>query len=258
MTEHRNTGFTLIELIAVVVILSIIGALGFGFVASTLESYNTTINRGKLAAKGRAALERMARQIRAAVPNSVRVNGQCVEFLPVAGGGNYIGELPDINNGASASATIATATHSVDFGTARYVVVGGLLETDIYGSTPGSLATLSTRSANSLTLSAVKVWERNSIRSRFFLADDPQAFCINGANLEFYESYLEPSSSNGNPIGEASATVSLLSENVAEDTPFTLSPGSEDRNAVLTINISFTEGADTIALSHEVFIRNVP
>ena len=71
--HSNNRGFTLIELIAVIVMLSIMGTFSVRFIVSTLDNYNRTIDRGKLVGHGRQALERMTRQLRAAIPNIVRV-----------------------------------------------------------------------------------------------------------------------------------------------------------------------------------------
>lgn len=91
----KAMGFTLVELIAVIVILGIVSALGSGFLISISDSYHKAQMRAKLIAKGRVVTEQISRQLRIAVPNSLRVSasGNCVEFFPSVAGANYIGEL---------------------------------------------------------------------------------------------------------------------------------------------------------------------
>jgi MSHA biogenesis protein MshO len=251
---RAQSGFTLIEMITVIVVLAIIGSLSFGFVANTMESYIATVEHGKLVTKGRAALERMARQLRGAAPNSLRITGNCVEFLPVAGGGNYISDVPDSANGASASSVIATAPHQVSLWTAQYVLIGAMDETEIY-DTQVSLADLSSRDSTSLTLSSAKSWQRNSLNKRFYLVDDPQAFCVTSGNLVYHASgYGTPYTSTGIPGGSGD----LLAEGVSVAAAYTLSPGTEDRNTILSFSFDFTEGGEGITLNQEVLIRNVP
>ena len=112
----RQSGFSLIEFITVIVILSIVSMLGAGFVITSVQSYDRVAQRSKLIGSGRQALERITRQLRASLPYSLRLSGDasglCVEFMPVVGGGNYIGpdydsngsidqeELPTMANGA--------------------------------------------------------------------------------------------------------------------------------------------------------------
>jgi MSHA biogenesis protein MshO len=250
------TGFTLIEMITVIVVLSIISTIGFTFVRSTMESYNTTINRGKLITKGRLVLERITRQIRAAVPNSVRVVNNCVEFLPIAGGGNYTGVVADIANGIDASVVpvIPTVSHAVDFGSALYVVIGGLSESELYSATPVSLATLSSRTTTSLTLSAPKTWQRNSLNKRFFLADNPEFFCQVGAQLQYFNNDADtPYNSSGSPTGSGD-----IVSNGVTSVSFALSSGTEDRGTTMAIAVTFAEGGESVVLNQEVYIRNVP
>src|SRR6188768_3006752 len=93
-----QSGFTLIELITVIVILSILASIGTGFVVSATESYQRTQTRALLVNTARQALERMTRQLRIALPYSVRItnNGSCIEFMPIAAGGNYLEPVADL------------------------------------------------------------------------------------------------------------------------------------------------------------------
>jgi prepilin-type N-terminal cleavage/methylation domain-containing protein len=57
-------GFTLIEIIVVIVILSIVAAISIKFVADSLRIYTMTVNQKTLFDEGKLALERMCRDIR--------------------------------------------------------------------------------------------------------------------------------------------------------------------------------------------------
>lgn len=257
--RSTNRGFTLIELIAVIVMLSIIGTFSVRFIASTIDNYNRTIDRGKLVSHGRQALERMTRQLRAAVPNSVRVTNanQCVEFLPIAGGGNYIGELPDVNNNAAAQSTINSGGYQVTFGSARYVYVAALSAIEIYsGSAVSTIVSgAEDHSDNTLSLSVAHQFLRNSISNRFFLADNPAAFCVVANQLRYYSSYATPSTTTGIPGGVGS----LMAQGVGSNgSPFTLSASTEVRNSLLAMRLTFTRNSETVALNQELLIRNVP
>ncbi len=60
----QNRGFTLIEIIIVIVILSIISAISIKFVVDSLRIYTMTVNQKTLFDEGKLALERMCRDIR--------------------------------------------------------------------------------------------------------------------------------------------------------------------------------------------------
>ena len=118
------SGFTLVELVTVLVILGIVSAIGSSFVISTTDSYNQVQERTKLTSRGRLAIEQMARQLRIAVPNSIRVSGtgNCVEFLPVVAGVRYINDVPDEENGMLSTSSITTFNFSLGLGSANHVV----------------------------------------------------------------------------------------------------------------------------------------
>ena len=251
-------GFTLIELVAVIVILSIVAVLGSKFVVDSTKSYHSTQTRSRLVNTGRQAVERMSRQLRIALPNSVRitnvgVGSACVEFMPIASGGNYISAVPDTVNLAAASAVINVSPHTIDFGTAQYVSTGAMSSAEIYGVSPVSRATLSSRTAISLNLTAAKSWQRNSIKRRFYLLNAPQAFCVVANQLRFYENQDATSASVN--IGSA---YSMLADNVTAAAPFSLTAGSENNNVNVLFNITFTSSGESIAFNQSVMIRNVP
>ncbi len=251
----KQRGFSLIELITVVVILAIVAVIGTSFIISSTENYQTTQTRALLVNTGRAALERMTRQLRVVLPHSVRVTngGNCVQFLPIAGGGTYLNPVPDQNNGAPASGSISTSIHQVEFGSAEYLSIGALASNELYGAGPASLATVTAQNSTQVSF-ASKVWARNSLSRRFYLLDDPQAFCLFGGELRFYEN-LDITSNSVN----TGANYDLLSRNAqAAGNPFELSSGSEDRNVNVTLRIGFFEGGEGVSFDQQVFIRNVP
>ena len=250
----QQSGFTLIELVTVVVILAIVTTFGTGFIISTMESYTDTQDRSKLINRSRQAIEQTTRRIRGAAPNSIRITngGNCLEFLPLASGGNYINPVPDTANGAPASNSIATAPHTIDFGTARYVLIGAQSPAEIYGG--AAIATLAANTPTLLTLSSNKTWLRNSPARRFFLTDDPQAICLSGNDLRHYTGYASPLSSTGTPGGSGT----LMADNASSATPFAFEAGTETRGAVVVIDLIFTEGDQRVPIRQEVFVRNAP
>jgi prepilin-type N-terminal cleavage/methylation domain-containing protein len=64
MFSKSQRGFTLIEIIVVIVILSIVSAISIKFLADSLRIYTMTVNQKTLFDEGKLALERMCRDIR--------------------------------------------------------------------------------------------------------------------------------------------------------------------------------------------------
>ncbi len=86
-------GFTLIELVTVIVILGIVGLGISSFMGNTMLLFAGSVEREQLMNEGRFAVTRMQREMARAVPNSFRIAGNsgvhCVEFTPVVWPASY-------------------------------------------------------------------------------------------------------------------------------------------------------------------------
>ena len=86
----RQRGFTLVELVMVIVIMGVIGAVVAVFMRSPIDAYFDSNRRAALTDTADTAVRRISRDVRKALPNSVRVpNPQCLEFIPTRTGGRY-------------------------------------------------------------------------------------------------------------------------------------------------------------------------
>lgn len=255
-----QVGFTLVELIFVLVILGLVGAIGSSFMVDTMDMYQRTSNRVKLMQKGRVALEQMSRYVRAAVPNSVRVSssGKCLEFVPAITGGYYLNPLPDSENGGTAASSVAISPLSYSGSAATQLIVAPLTSADIYtAASTSARASVSVVGANSITLSGAKLFARNSPARRYYLAANPKRFCLLSGSLYRYSGYgfLTATLDDSNPGGSADLMLNQLNQSASN---FSLSAGSEQRNTAIGIQLSLTAGTETVVLRHQVLVRNVP
>ena len=254
----RQSGFTLIEIITVLVILAIVASISTQFVVDSLDSYRTAQIRSRLLGKSRLALEQITRYARGAVPNSVRVSasGNCVELMPMAAGLYYQGALADANNNAPISSSAEISQASFDLDAPRHLIVSPWFSGEIYSSAmPSARANYLGISGSLVSFSAHR-FLRNSPHHRLYLGDDPVRFCLRNGNLQFHKGY-----SVSTVLGDADpgGNSALLATNVSSAAQaFALSAGSENRNASLDLNLRFSEGAIAVTLNQTILVRNVP
>ena len=97
--RQHSRGFTLIELTLVIVIAGVLAATIAVFMRPAIDSYISSGSRAELTDQADTALRRMLRDIRLAVPNSVRSPGsQCVEVVPTASGGRLRMQADTMND----------------------------------------------------------------------------------------------------------------------------------------------------------------
>jgi len=95
----RAHGFTLVELIIVLVIAAVIATSLAVFLKPAIDAYVGSRVRADLSDQADTALRRIVRDVRRAVPNSVRVpNAQCVEVVPTTTGGRYRMAADSVND----------------------------------------------------------------------------------------------------------------------------------------------------------------
>lgn len=111
------SGFTLVELIMVIVITGIIAGVVAVFITRPVTAYIDTARRAELTENADSALRRIARDLRTALPNSVRVVAvgtvSYLEFIPTRGGGRYRQSPTATGSGDSLDFSVADGAFDV-------------------------------------------------------------------------------------------------------------------------------------------------
>lgn len=90
---RHDAGFTLIEMVMVIVLMGVVGSMVAVFMKTPVDSYFDSARRAAMADEADTTLRRMAREIRGALPNSLRqTTTSCIEFIPVKATARYRAE----------------------------------------------------------------------------------------------------------------------------------------------------------------------
>lgn len=90
---HRTAGVTMVEVIIAIVITGILAGILTVFISKPIQGYLDSVRRAELTDQADVALRRMTRDIRLALPNSLRVTTTAtttyIEFIMTSAGGRY-------------------------------------------------------------------------------------------------------------------------------------------------------------------------
>lgn len=101
---RRAAGFTLVELILVIVLIGIIGGVLTLQLKPAIQSYLLVKQRAAMSNQADSALRRIVTDVRSAVPNSLRLSSDtCLELVPTGDGGRFR-TAPHTGTPAAASA----------------------------------------------------------------------------------------------------------------------------------------------------------
>ena len=279
---RNSKGFTLIELITVVIILGVASAGIAAFVRSSMQTYIDVSTREQLLTESRFAIERLKREIANAVPNSVRITGNtsyhCLEFVPINWATVYT-RLPAPGNltmDVVALHDINDVPYSLPTGD-NFAVVYPTRSEDVYDATrskrvnvtacsddgDGNCNTLDD-SDDVVQLTVTGQFAQSSPASRVYLVDRAVSFCVYQNKLIRYENDIitnQLGAFPGLPVLAEHVANSLSSNpvgNPAEDDPFRIVSTSLQSNAIVEVRLRFVDNGEQIAYQQEIHVANVP
>lgn len=271
MILMRARGVTLVELVVVIVVIGILAGVGALVLVPAYEAYFASQARAQLADTADSAIRRMVRDVRLALPNSVRVNGQFMEFLITKNGGRYRAANDAADPGRdpldfSAADDGFDTLGSLQPGTDQQVVIGefvaihnlGIAGADAYEAAQPNIAPIAGIAAvtggNRITFNPAKQFALESPGRRFFVVAGPVTYGCAGGNLVRWSGYaIQPGQPTPPPgTGQVLATGVTGCDFTYSNQTAQLSRG------LVTIRLSLTRNNETVVLYHQAHVNNVP
>jgi len=257
--KHKQLGFTLVELVTVIILLGVVGTFSSRFIADNVVLYQSSVNQNERLNDARFVINRMSKELDSAIAFSVRVDGSCMSFVPFNAAGQYINNVamenpielimdPITRAGSGAVNTFdgqhlsVLTTNSDEFYSSPFGDT--LAEISSYTRASGAVATVGLDTA--LTL--------DSAVSRYFIAENKVRYCLLAGQLRRSQVLLTESF----PLPISTSGV-LMADNLAAGSSMSLTNASQFSNAILELDFRFLLRDDSeIQFEHQVVMTNVP
>ena len=274
-------GFTLIEMVMVIVIMGVVGGMVAVFMKSPIDAYFASARRAAMTDVADTTVRRIARDIRRALPNSLQTpTSQCIEFIATKAGARY--RESDISPGDGTALDFASVDNQFnmlgsndELHPDQRLAAGDVLVVYNLGI-PGSDAY---QQDNTATVTAVgtpttspsvetPITTTTSRTTTLLLASDSKRFHVVPAQ-ENIVSYV---CSGGNlfrttraldalgavtPSATCPVNGALLARNLSLCS-FDYSGSDLARNALVRLVIQITESQETVSLQQEIHMSNTP
>ncbi len=280
-------GFTLVELIITITITGIVVSFAAFFIAAPIRGFTDQTRRAELVDSAESTLRRMGRDIRRALPNTIRTTTSgsitALEILSAVEGVRYrAGPPPGAANarliftaadGAFNSIGVFKAITKPFSSTTHYLSV---FNVGIAGANAYELSNVITPAGTQIDIdAAAEAGEDNvllspsfqfafpSPRQRIYLVDTPVSFLCDTAtgNLTRYAGYAiatnQADRDSDAELLAAGAVAALLSDNLTA-CGFTYTPGTAQRAGMVTMSLNVAEAGETVVLLQQVHVDGTP
>ena len=287
----RQSGFTLVEIIIVIAIMGIIGGLSTLIIGRSLDAYAALERRENLQTSIRLAIERMSRELRHALPNSICVSnsdgGPCIvgsgsrfHFIPVRDSGRYQDRpgaytapppiqrdrLPVSPLSRNRFDVLSTnGANRLNTAAGDWTVVYNLNNTDVYSGINNvrhRINAVIQKDINNTGTTSDDIDQIQFTANVSFANHSPsRRFHIieNDVVTLFYldGTDLKRDTTSFAAPNTPTLQTRLLMQNVQACT-FTFTPGAPQRAGLLRIDITVAEQGETIQVIHDAHVYNTP
>ncbi len=294
---RRRWAFSLIELVIVLVITGVLAIMASTLIRRPIEGQRDLVRRARLVDLAGQSLGRMSRELRLAVPNTVRITGggSTMELLVGRDGGRYR-RAPGINDpggpnevdhtadsdwqsfGDDSEFNVITRFAHLAFSYGAPLPSGTRLAiyptgTSLYSEaasnsspariTPDSLSITITDDGDEehIVLSAPHRFSLESPSQRIYVVEGPVTYHCDPAagTLTRYDAYAITSTQPSDPgSSPLSGGNSALVVDQVERCAFSYTPGTPERAGLVTIALAISEQGERVSLLQQIHVENAP
>lgn len=264
----RQRGFTLVEMIVSIVIAGVLVSLVSMFGRNQIDAYLDVSNRAQLADEADTALRRIGRDLQSGLPNSVRQNGNFLEFVPIRDAGRYraepdstgTGDILDFSSNTDSSFAVLGPGVTVAAGDQLVIFNLGQPGSDVYaGTSSRAISTTAGSNKTSLqyTLGPLGQFPLASPQHRFQIVGGPVTYqCDLAARALVRHSGYTISASQ--PTSFGTGTTSAVLANDVTTCSFIYLPGVLQRNGLVAVRLALTRNNETVELLYQIDVLNTP
>lgn len=270
-------GVTLIELIVVIAITGILAAAVAVFIRRPVEGYIDAVRRAELSDIADTALRRITRDLRTALPNSIRVTAAggvtYLEYLQTSGGGRYRSDVDSGGGGDPLNFAAVDATFNV-IGPMPTLAAGdsiviynmnwdpAIATANAYSGDNRQLVNVGASTATTITLNAAWRFPYASPGRRFQVVQHPVTYACDpvGGGVRRVAGYAiqaaQPSSIAAAPLSTAPSNTLLA--NSITDCSFVYVAGATQRTGVVSLSLQVEQAGEKVRLFQQVHVNNAP
>jgi MSHA biogenesis protein MshO len=264
MKHSISRGFTLVELIITMVLVGIVGGMISTVVSAPIKQYFDAQRRAQLSNAADVALRSLARDVRSALPNSIRVKSSgsvsYLEFMGTVGGGRY--RARSASSGVSDALDFTATDTGFDVlgvmptipGGASIVIMnmGAGTGADAYAG--NNIVAISSSGGGKINFLPF-LFPFESPSARFFVVTGPVTYACDTSTgrLTRYAGYAPGTTQPTPPSGGVASVVidSVSACTINYD-------AASGRTGIVTVSLSVSSADESIRLFNQIAVRNTP
>ena len=254
---NTSKGVSLIELLMSIVLIGILSSGLFEFVSSSTKGYQLSRDRASLQSQARFVVERLARELRHAVPNSVatfnpiagQTYAECLIYTPIKYAGIYEGMIENSNQ---INVSLSTGLNWEAGITEDNIVFNPLKREDFISvNNPSSLNSFKIIAASQadgqLTLSKVPSasWPQVSDSKRLYIYNHSVSFCFEKQSLV-------------RRVLDGVSKPQVLSKNLLKGSQFRVLEPSLLQANLIHVDYRFSQNEEISVYNQQIQVTNVP